>query len=70
MANPLDTLQKGVQELISNAPLADIEKNIKAVLAQGLSKLDLVTREEYNVQLEIIKQLRARIEELEKAVNK
>ncbi|MCK5639766.1 MAG: accessory factor UbiK family protein [Gammaproteobacteria bacterium] len=46
----------------------DVEKNIKAVLHASFEKLDLVTREEFDVQTEVLARTRAKIDELEKLV--
>jgi BMFP domain-containing protein YqiC len=43
----------------------DIESNFKAVLQSSLGKLDLTTREEFEVQAKVLERTRARIEELE-----
>lgn len=44
----------------------DVEKNVHALLQSGLSKLDLVSREEFEVQKAVLAKTRARLEELEK----
>lgn len=46
----------------------DMDKNIHALLQSGLSKLDLVSREEFEVQKAVLAKTRARLEELEKRV--
>ena len=46
-------------------PAKDFEKNARALLAQGFSKLDLVTREEYEVLAQRLEKLEARIASLE-----
>jgi BMFP domain-containing protein YqiC len=43
----------------------DMEKNVHALLQSGLSKLDLVSREEFEVQKAVLAKTRARLEELE-----
>lgn len=60
--------------MLANSPAKDIENNAKAVLSGLLSKLDLVTREEFDVQTQVLartrdklKDLEARVEALEKA---
>lgn len=63
-----EDFQKNVQELIKNSPAADIEKNVKAFMAQGFSRLDLITREEFDVQVELSNKLRERLFELETRV--
>ena len=46
----------------------DLEVNFRDVLAQGLRRLDLVTREEFEVQLQLLARTRARIDELEQRI--
>ena len=60
--------------LLASSPAKDIEKNAKAMMSGLLGKLDLVTREEFDVQAqglartrEKLKELEARVEALEKA---
>lgn len=47
---------------------ADIEKNVHAALQATFSKLDLVTREEFEVQQGVLARTRAKLEEMEKQV--
>ena len=60
--------------LLANSPAKDIERNAKAVMSGLFSKLDLVTREEFDIQAQVLartreklKQLEARLEALEKS---
>lgn len=60
-------------EILKQSPAKDIEQNLKAGLTAMLGKLDLVTREEFDVQTEVLArtrekltQLEARLAELEK----
>ena len=46
----------------------DVEKNIKAALSATFSKLDLVTREEFDVQTQVLHRTREKLEALEKRV--
>jgi len=43
----------------------DLESNFRAVLREGLGKLDLVTRDEFDAQTRVLERTRARLEELE-----
>lgn len=61
-------LQNRVSEALRNSPAADIEKNVRAMMTQGFSKLDLVTREEFDTQTQVLVRTRARLEELERRV--
>jgi BMFP domain-containing protein YqiC len=60
--------------LLANSPVKDIEKNAKAVMSGLLAKLDVVTREEFDIQSQVLartreklKALEARVDALEKA---
>jgi len=44
---------------------ADLENNFRAVLQAGLTKLDLVTRNEFDVQAGVLKRTREKLETLE-----
>ena len=46
----------------------DLEKNFRAVLQSALGKMDLVTREEFDVQSQLLARTRAKLEQLEKEV--
>lgn len=47
---------------------ADIEKNFRAALSATFAKLDLVTREEFDVQTQVLHRTREKLEALEKVV--
>lgn len=70
-----DDISSKVSEVLSHGPAKDIEKNMRAMLQAGFSKLDLVTREEFDVQQEVLtrtreklRQMELRIAELEKSM--
>lgn len=72
MKRPNDVLvelQTWISELLKNSPVQDVERNVKVLLAQGFSKLDLVTREEFNTQTQVLVYTRSRLENLEQRVN-
>ncbi len=50
----LDEVSDKIGKAVANSPAKDVEKNARAVLAQGLNKLDLVTREEFDVQTQLL----------------
>ncbi len=64
----LSELQTKISEVLQQSPARDIEKNMKAMLNQGFSKLDLLTREEFEIQSEVLQRTRARLEALEARV--
>jgi hypothetical protein len=47
---------------------ADLEKNFHALLQAGFARMDLVTRQEFDVQQGVLARTRARLEALEKQV--
>lgn len=61
----LQDVQQRIAELFRSSPAADLERNVKAMLAQTFQRMDLVTREEFEVQLETVARLRQRVEALE-----
>lgn len=70
----LEEFSAKMSALLANSPARDIEKNAKAVLSGVFSKLDLVTREEFDIQSQVLartreklKALEARVDALEKA---
>jgi BMFP domain-containing protein YqiC len=46
----------------------DVEKNLRAALQSGLARLDLVTREEFEVQSAVLQRSREKLEALERRV--
>jgi BMFP domain-containing protein YqiC len=64
----LDELNKKVSELLAASPAKDIEKNLRALLSSAFSRLDLVTREEFDVQQEVLGRTRDKLEQMEARV--
>lgn len=58
-------LQSKISQAIENSPAKDIEKNVKSMMTQGFAKLDLVTREEFDIQTQVLAKTRAKLEALE-----
>jgi BMFP domain-containing protein YqiC len=56
----LETVSPGLRGLQE-----DLESNFRAVLRATLGKLDLVTREEFDLQAEVLARTRAKAEALE-----
>ena len=67
-SNFFDDLQAKINQAIENSPAKDLEKNVKAMLQQGFTKLDLVTREEFDVQAQVLAKACAKLEALEARV--
>ena len=61
----LDDLNRRVKELVDASPAKDIEKNMRAMMSSAFSRLDLVTREEFDIQQEVLKRTREKLQALE-----
>ncbi len=61
----LEELQQKIRLLIQQSPMAEMENNLKALLNQGFAKLELVTREEFEVQKEVLARTRAKLADME-----
>jgi hypothetical protein len=64
----LDDLAARIGKAFEGSPAKDIEKNVKAMLQSGLSRLDLVTRAEFDIQAEVLRKTRDKVERLEARV--
>ena len=54
-----------IREIIKNSPIDDMENNINALLRSMFTKLDLINREEFDIQSEVLKKTRLKLEALE-----
>jgi BMFP domain-containing protein YqiC len=54
-----------ISALLAQSPAKDLEKNLRALLSATFAKLDLVTREEFDVQATLLARAREKIGELE-----
>jgi len=61
----IDDISRRISGLIAESPLADIEKNLKPLLQSAFAKLDLVTREEFDVQTQVLQRTREQLTQLE-----
>jgi BMFP domain-containing protein YqiC len=62
----LDELQSRLEALLADTPAADLQRNLKALLAQQFARLDLVTREEFDTQVKVLARTREKLEALER----
>jgi hypothetical protein len=63
-----EEFQKNVSDLIARSPAADIERNVKAFMGQAFNKMDLITREEFDIQVDMLKRVQERATALEEQV--
>ncbi len=61
----LDELGERVNEAFRSSPAADLEKNLKALLLAWFDRLDLVVREDFEVQKKLLERAHAKLAELE-----
>lgn len=60
-----DEVSHRLSQLTATSPAADLEKNARALMTGLFSRLDLVTREEFEIQRELLARARERIDALE-----
>lgn len=61
----LNELAARLAEMAAANPAKDLEKNARGLLAAAFARLDLVTREEFDVQSEVLRRAREQVKELE-----
>ena len=61
-------LNDRVAALLRHTPAADVQKNLKAMLTQSFAKMDLVTREEFDIQAQVLARTREKLTALEARV--
>jgi len=61
-------MQNKVGEAIRNSPAKDLEKNVRTMMTQGFQKLDLVTRDEFDLQAKVLAKTREKLTALEAKV--
>ena len=64
----IEEMSARMAEVLSASPARDVEKNLRALVAAALGRLDLVTREEFDVQAKLLARARDRMVELEARV--
>ena len=65
-AKTFDEIAARIGQIIESSPAKDIEKNVKAMLASSLARLDLVPRAQFEVQAQVLLKTRAKLEALER----
>ena len=64
-AQKINEISNKIKEVVSSSPLGDVEKNLNALLKSMFTKMELVTREEFEVQAEVLRNTRQKLELLE-----
>ena len=64
-----DDLSERINEALRNSPAQDIEKNLRALLAGWFDRMDLVTRQDFEVQRKLLEAALEKLGALEQRVN-
>ncbi|MBT4520001.1 MAG: accessory factor UbiK family protein [Halieaceae bacterium] len=68
---PLSDVLSQVNELVGGSGLKDeVDKNVRSLVQSALSKLDMVSREEFDIQADILQQTRTQVRALEAELEK
>jgi BMFP domain-containing protein YqiC len=61
----IQNLSNKIRHIVKDSPISDMEDNINALLKSTFTKMDLINREEFDVQTEVLKRTRSKLEALE-----
>ena len=64
----IDDISERINAFLRNTPAADMQKNLKAALTQAFTRIDLVTREEFDIQSQVLARTREKLTQLEARV--
>ena len=63
-----DDLSARINEALRNSPVQDVEKNLRALLTAWFDRMDLVMREDFEIQRKLLDEAQAKLAALEKRV--
>jgi ubiquinone biosynthesis accessory factor UbiK len=66
----IEDLSSKIKELTKNSPAADMENNFRALLQGAFTKLELVSREEFDVQADVLRRTREKLDRLQTKLTK
>jgi BMFP domain-containing protein YqiC len=64
----IDEFNARLAALIASSPAKDVERNVKALMSGAFARMDLVTREEFDVQAKVLARTREKLADLERRV--
>jgi hypothetical protein len=64
----IDEINARLAELFAASPAKDVERNVKAMMSGAFARMDLVTREEFDVQAKVLARTREKLADLERRV--
>ena len=65
-----NNLSLRIKEILEQSPAKDLDKNLRALVTSAFSKMDLVTREEFDIQAAVLARTREKLAALEAQVAK
>lgn len=57
----LNDLSRKIKQIVESSPLGDAEKNINALIQGAFTKMELISREEFDVQAEVLRNTREKL---------
>jgi len=64
----IDGLMSAISDFLPKSPRQELQKNLRAAMGSTLDRMELVTREEFEVQEAVLARTRLKLEQLEKIV--
>ena len=64
----IDNLVDKIQSITKNSPFKEVKNNLRSVIQSKLDEFNLVSREEFEVQKEVLRKTREKLEDLEKKI--
>ena len=61
----INEISSKINAIVKSSPLVDVEKNINALIRGAFTKMELVSREDFDVQAEVLRVTREKLENLE-----
>ena len=65
----LDELMNKINNLVKNSPIQDVQRNVRAVLSGWFASHNLVTREEFDAQVEVLRRTQDKLRHLEQQIS-
>jgi BMFP domain-containing protein YqiC len=67
-SDKVNELSNKIREIFKNSPVMDLEKNLNALLKGAFTKMELISREEFDIQAEVLRNTRSKLELLESKI--
>lgn len=64
----VEEISNKIKEIINSTPLTDLDKNLHALIQGIFTKMELVSRDEFEIQAKVLQRTREKLEKLEKTL--